>query len=196
MAHNGDLVDGGGPLGGLFAHDVGVFARGSLGPVTVGEKRDSQGVHRIRVRWIAVARSESVQTIETASADATQLAGGRLAGVLVAGDVVLVEGEMGSGKTTLVRGACRELGVTSPVTSPTFTLGRRYKGRVNVAHLDMHRLGSLAGEDPALLDDYVDADTITFIEWPEVAVPRLEEIRARVLLEHAGGDQRHVTISL
>jgi len=70
------------------------------------------------------------------------------------------------GKTTFVRGACRQLGIAGAVTSPTFTIGRRYNGRVNVAHLDLHRLGTLAGEDPALLDDYVDGTTVAFVECP------------------------------
>jgi tRNA threonylcarbamoyladenosine biosynthesis protein TsaE len=134
------------------------------------------------------------QTIETASATATERAGAELAGRLAAGDVVLIEGEMGSGKTTFVRGASRALGVTDAVTSPTFTIGRRYNGRVNVSHLDLHRLGSLAGEDPALLDDYLDPATITFVEWPAIAEPVIERVRARVVLEHAGGDRRRVTI--
>lgn len=135
------------------------------------------------------------QTIQTVSAAATERAGAELAARLRAGDVVLVEGEMGAGKTTFVRGACRALGVSDPVTSPTFTLARRYNGRVTVTHLDLHRLGSLAGEDPALLDDYLAADTITFVEWPAVAEPVLERIRARVILEHSGGDSRTVTIT-
>ena len=196
MTDDGHIVARVSPLRRLIADEIRFLTRGRVGPVTIGEKRDSQGVNRIRVRWIAVARSDTAQTIETASAQATELAGAKLAGSLVAGDVVLIEGEMGSGKTTFVRGACRELGVTSAVTSPTFTIGRRYNGRVDVAHLDLHRLGTLAGEDPALLDDYIDSRTITFIEWPAVGEPRLEEIRARVLLEHGGGDRRRVTISL
>ena len=71
------------------------------------------------------------------------------------GDVVLVGGELGAGKTTLIRGACRELGVDEPVVSPTFTIGRRYRGRVPVSHLDLYRLEGLGGEDPGLLDDYL-----------------------------------------
>jgi tRNA threonylcarbamoyladenosine biosynthesis protein TsaE len=108
----------------------------------------------------------------------------------------LVEGEMGAGKTTFVRGACRALGFAGPVTSPTFTIGRRYDARVPIAHLDLHRLAALAGEDPALLDDYLTPDAIAFVEWPEVAEPELERVRARVLLEHAGGDRRTVTVRL
>jgi tRNA threonylcarbamoyladenosine biosynthesis protein TsaE len=107
--------------------------------------------------------------------------------------VVLVIGEMGAGKTTFVRGAARALGVTKPVTSPTFTLGNRYEGDPPVAHLDLHRLSSLAGEDPGLLDDYVDAATIAFVEWPEVAESELEAA-VRVRLDHLGGDRRRIEV--
>jgi tRNA threonylcarbamoyladenosine biosynthesis protein TsaE len=123
----------------------------------------------------------------------TEAAGARLAAGLKPGDIVLVEGEMGAGKTTFVRGAARALGVTGPVTSPTFTLGNRYEGRVPVAHLDLHRLGTLAGEDPGLLDDYLDPGTIAFVEWPEVAESELSAA-VRVRLEHLGGDRRNLEI--
>ena len=85
----------------------------------------------------------------------TEAAGAELAARLSPGDVVLVSGELGSGKTTFVRGACRALGVEGPVTSPTFTIGQVLGESPQVAHLDLYRLGSLAGEDPALLDDYL-----------------------------------------
>jgi tRNA threonylcarbamoyladenosine biosynthesis protein TsaE len=133
---------------------------------------------------------------ETTSAEESEALGAALAADLRPGDVVLVHGEMGAGKTTFVRGALRALGVTGPVTSPTFTIGRRYDGRgVKVSHLDLHRLASLDGEDPALLADYIDADHIAFVEWPEVAGAALERVVARVTLEHAGGDRRRVTIA-
>jgi tRNA threonylcarbamoyladenosine biosynthesis protein TsaE len=125
--------------------------------------------------------------------DATEAAGAELAAELKPGDVVLVEGEMGAGKTTFVRGAARALGVSGPVTSPTFTLGNRYDGSVPVAHLDLHRLSTLAGEDPGLLDDYVDPATIAFVEWPEVAESELQAA-VRVRLEHLGGDRRGIEI--
>jgi tRNA threonylcarbamoyladenosine biosynthesis protein TsaE len=121
--------------------------------------------------------------------------GAALAATLAPGDVVLLEGEMGAGKTTFVRGAARALGFEGPVTSPTFTIGRRYEGgRLPISHLDLHRLSGLADEDPALLDDYLTPDAITFVEWPAIAEPELERIAARVLLEHAGGDRRRITI--
>jgi tRNA threonylcarbamoyladenosine biosynthesis protein TsaE len=109
--------------------------------------------------------------------------------------VVLVQGEMGAGKTTFVRGACRALGVSAPVTSPTFTIGRRYEGRVPVSHLDLHRVASLRDEDPGLLEDYMGPDRVTFVEWPEAARDELGGSRVRrVRLTHLGEDRRRVEI--
>src|SRR3954451_10083687 len=108
-------------------------------------------------------------TTETAAPEETEALAAQLAGRLRPGDVVLVSGELGAGKTTFVRGACRALGVAGAVTSPTFTIGHLYEGRVPVAHLDLYRLGSLGDEDPDLLDAYVGPDRITFVEWPDVA---------------------------
>jgi tRNA threonylcarbamoyladenosine biosynthesis protein TsaE len=132
---------------------------------------------------------------ETASPAETEAAGAELASRLGPGDVVLVSGELGSGKTTFVRGACRALGVRGPVTSPTFTIGHVYAGSPEVAHLDLYRLSSLAAEDPALLDDYLTDDRIAFVEWPAAGEPAFERVVARVLLEHEGGDRRRVTIA-
>lgn len=137
------------------------------------------------------------QTTRTA-AD-TEALGAALAAGLRGGDVVLLTGEMGTGKTTLVRGALRALGVTRPVTSPTFTLGQRYdEAAPPASHLDLHRLTRLADEDPALLEDYVGPGRIAFVEWPELAEPTLAglgRIAVRVRLEHAGADARRITVS-
>lgn len=137
--------------------------------------------------------------LETASAEETERLGAELAGRLSGGDVVLVSGDLGAGKTTFVRGAARRLGVSGPVTSPTFVVGVLHEGHgVRVAHLDLYRLGGLAGEDPGLLDPYFGADVVTFIEWPEVA--ESEEmlggraIAHRIELAHAGGDRRRLTM--
>jgi tRNA threonylcarbamoyladenosine biosynthesis protein TsaE len=125
----------------------------------------------------------------------TEAAGAELARGLTPGDVVLVSGELGSGKTTFVRGACRALGVEGPVTSPTFTIGHVLGTAPEIAHLDLYRLGSLAGEDPALLEDYLTPERVAFVEWPAVAEPSIERVAARVLLEHAGGDRRRITVA-
>src|SRR5881409_1456751 len=103
---------------------------------------------------------------DTTAPDETEAAAARLARRLRPGDVVLVSGELGAGKTTFVRGAARALGVEAPVTSPTFEIGRVYGGRTEVAHLDLYRLPTLAREDPGLLDDYLTPDRIAFVEWP------------------------------
>ena len=135
-------------------------------------------------------------TLETGSADATERIAGELAERLRPGDLVLVSGEVGAGKTTFVRGACRALGVADPVTSPSFTIGHLYRGRVPVSHIDLFRLDSLAGEDPGLLEDYLGPETIAFIEWPGAAAPAIDpdRIALRVRLEHLGGDRRRLTV--
>jgi tRNA threonylcarbamoyladenosine biosynthesis protein TsaE len=132
--------------------------------------------------------------IETHSPAETERVGAELAGRLRPGDVVIVSGELGTGKTTLVRGACRALGVETLVTSPTFTIGQLHRGRVEVAHVDLYRLPSLVEEDPALLEDYLTPERIAFVEWPEAALPALGAPAARVRLEHLGGDRRRITL--
>jgi tRNA threonylcarbamoyladenosine biosynthesis protein TsaE len=132
---------------------------------------------------------------ETASAEETEALAAALAANLAPGDVVLISGDLGAGKTTFVRGAARALGVSGPVTSPTFTIGQRYEGPVPVSHLDLYRLGEgIDEEEPGLLDDYLTPDAIAFIEWPEVAAPGLERIALRVRIAHAGGDARRIEL--
>jgi tRNA threonylcarbamoyladenosine biosynthesis protein TsaE len=134
---------------------------------------------------------------QTSSSAETEVLAAELAASLSPGDVVLVEGELGAGKTTFVRGACRALGVEGLVTSPTFTIGQRYPGRVPVSHLDLYRVADLSDEDPDLLADYIGPDRIAFVEWPGDAVARIawfSHVAARVLIEHAGDDVRTVTI--
>ena len=121
----------------------------------------------------------------------TEAAGARLAARLEPGDVVLVSGELGAGKTTFVRGACRALGVTAKVTSPTFTIGHLYAGNPDVAHLDLYRL---EGAEPGLLEDYLTADRIGFLEWPELAEPELERVSARVRIEHVSEGERRIEV--
>jgi tRNA threonylcarbamoyladenosine biosynthesis protein TsaE len=126
---------------------------------------------------------------ETAAPAQTEALAGRVAAGLAPGDVVLVSGELGTGKTTFVRGACRALGVEGPVTSPTFTIGSRHEGRIPISHLDLYRLAGLEQEDPALLTDYLAPDRVAFVEWPEHGGAWLPPVRARVTLEHL--DERH-----
>jgi tRNA threonylcarbamoyladenosine biosynthesis protein TsaE len=135
--------------------------------------------------------------LETSDPAQTEALAAELAAGLGPGDVVLVEGELGAGKTTFVRGACRALGINGIVTSPTFTIGQRYDASVPVSHLDLYRVADLGNEDPDLLADYIAPDRIAFVEWPEDAVASiadLSRLAARVVIEHAGGDRRMVTI--
>lgn len=140
------------------------------------------------------------QVARSHSSDETERLAAELAGRLSAGDVVLISGELGAGKTTFVRGASRALGVTVAVTSPTFTIGQRYPagdGRT-IGHVDLYRIGSLQNEDPDLLADYAGPDMVTFVEWPEGAEPDFEalaRVAYRVHLAHAGGDERTVEIT-
>ena len=135
---------------------------------------------------------------ETSSAAETEAHAAAIAGTLGPGDVVLVSGELGAGKTTFVRGAARALGVTEPVTSPTFVVGHLYDGKpVRVAHLDLYRLARLDDEDPGLLDPYFGPDLVTFVEWPErrglEALLGERRVARRVALAHAGGDRRRLS---
>lgn len=132
---------------------------------------------------------------ETSSPEETAAAGAEVAGRLAPGDVVLVSGDLGSGKTTFVRGACRALGVEGPVASPTFTIGHLLPGRVEVAHLDLYRLASLEGEDPALLDDYLTPERVAFVEWPAVGEPAIGGVAARVRIDHLAEGRRRIEIT-
>jgi tRNA threonylcarbamoyladenosine biosynthesis protein TsaE len=104
----------------------------------------------------------------------------RISDVLEPGDVVVLSGEVGAGKSTFVRGAARALDVKERVTSPTYQLARNYEGRIDgkpvgVNHLDLYRLEGLESQDVLELDDYLDPRAITFIEWAEPALGLLED---------------------
>jgi len=134
--------------------------------------------------------------VRSSSAAETERLGAEIAAGLSPGDVVLVSGELGAGKTTLVRGACRALGVSGPVVSPTFTIGRRYEGAggTAVSHLDLYRLADMGAEDPAILDDYLTPDAVAFVEWPQVALADVPEPAVSVTIRHAGGDAREIEV--
>jgi tRNA threonylcarbamoyladenosine biosynthesis protein TsaE len=130
---------------------------------------------------------------DSSSPTETEQVAAKLAAALRVGDIVTVSGDLGSGKTTFVRGACRALGVEGQVTSPTFTIGHRYKGRVDVSHLDLYRFRGVSAAEWGDLEPYFD-DAIVFVEWPEAGAGALPPPRYEVLLEHGGGDRRLVTI--
>src|SRR6476646_3671695 len=131
--------------------------------------------------------------VRSASAAETEALGAALARELEAGDVVTVSGELGSGKTTFVRGACRALGVTVPVTSPTFTVGHRYPADPDVSHLDLFRFQGFSAAEWGDLEPYFD-DAICFVEWPEAAAGALPPVRVEVRLSHVDPAHRHITL--
>ena len=130
--------------------------------------------------------------LTTSSAAETESFGGAVARLLRPGDVVLVQGELGAGKTTLVRGACRELEIEEPVTSPTFTIGHLYHGTLTVAHLDLYRFAGLSAAEWGDLEPYFDG-TVAFVEWPEAGLAALPPARLALTLEHAGPEERRIS---
>jgi tRNA threonylcarbamoyladenosine biosynthesis protein TsaE len=129
----------------------------------------------------------------TDSPEETEELGAELARRLVAGDVVTVAGELGSGKTTFVRGACGALGVRERVTSPTYTIGHRYHGAgMEVSHLDLYRFHEVSPAEWGDLEPYFEG-AIAFVEWPEAGEGVLPSPRFTVRLRHAG-DGRAVEI--
>ena len=131
--------------------------------------------------------------LRSSSPEETERIAAGLARGLAVGDVVTVSGDLGAGKTTFVRGASRELGVAVPVTSPTYAIGHRYRGRVDVSHLDLYRFETMSEVDWADLEPYFDG-AVTFVEWPEAAIRFLPAPRARVGLRLLGDANRLIEV--
>lgn len=143
----------------------------------------------------AVTAATTPETFSTSSAEETASVGARAAQRLSAGDVVVLRGELGSGKTVFVRGAASALGFEGRVTSPTFAIGNVYSGeRAEIAHLDLYRLAEIDVGDEAVLDDFLTPERIAFVEWPHDELANAERLRAIVSLEHRGEDQRAIEI--
>ena len=134
-------------------------------------------------------------SLTSASPAETEAFAAALARELRAGDVVMVSGELGSGKTTFVRGACRALGVEVPVTSPTFTIGHRYPAEpADVSHLDLYRFQGFSAAEWGDLEPYFE-DAICFVEWPEAAAGALPAARVEVRLSHMDPARRLITLA-
>jgi len=132
--------------------------------------------------------------LESSSPEETERIAAALAAELRPGDVVTVAGELGTGKTTFIRGACRALGVSSPITSPTYTIGNRYRGDVDVSHLDLYRFESLSEAEWGDLERYFE-EAVVFVEWPEAGAGFLPPARAEIRLQHAQQTLRLITLS-
>ena len=137
--------------------------------------------------------------VETKGSEETVRVAEGFSDQLVPGDLVLLEGDVGAGKSTFARAAIRSLGVEEAIPSPTFTIGRSYLGRLPVSHIDLYRLESLSEEIPDLLGEYLDPRGVTFVEWPGgggEAIRSGSNREIRVELEHVDYDVRRITISL
>src|SRR5688500_10532676 len=132
--------------------------------------------------------------LETSSPEETERIAAGLASALRPGDLLTVAGELGAGKTTVVRGACRALGVAEAVTSPNYTVRHRYEGRVPVSHLDLYRFGQNVSEDDwGDLEGYFE-DAVVFVEWPERAQRYLGDARAEVWLQLRESERRLIGV--
>ena len=131
--------------------------------------------------------------LESSSPEETERIGAAVAGELEPGDVVEVSGELGTGKTTFVRGAARALGIAGPVTSPSYTIGHRYTGDPDVSHLDLYRFDGMSAAEWGDLERYFE-DAVVFVEWPEAGEGFLPSARVRVRLRHLGETHRLVIL--
>lgn len=136
--------------------------------------------------------------IVTASPEETEQLAARLAPELRAGDVVTLTGDLGSGKTTFVRGACRALAVTRPVTSPTFTIAHRYeaggeRGHLDISHLDLYRFQEVEPEEWGTLEPYLDG-AVCFVEWPDAGTAFLPVARVAISFRHVDPERRAITV--
>ena len=132
-------------------------------------------------------------SLTTKGADETIAVGQAVGSQLHAGDLVVLTGDLGAGKTTFAKGLARGLGVTQPVTSPTYTIGHRYRGRVDVSHLDLFRFRDVSSAEWGDLEPYFD-DAVVFVEWPEAGRGVLPPARVEVRLDLGDDSSRLVTI--
>ncbi|MCX6022314.1 MAG: tRNA (adenosine(37)-N6)-threonylcarbamoyltransferase complex ATPase subunit type 1 TsaE [Chloroflexi bacterium] len=136
--------------------------------------------------------------METAGPEATAAVGEALGRLAQPGDVVLLRGDLGAGKTCLTQGLGRGLGITQPVTSPTFVLAAEYReGRLPLFHLDLYRLAGDAEADDLGLDEYFEGGGVTVVEWPDRAPGALPAEHLMVDLAHVRGNEavRRLTVT-
>jgi tRNA threonylcarbamoyladenosine biosynthesis protein TsaE len=131
--------------------------------------------------------------LTTSSARETQEVASKIAALAEQGDLVLLVGELGAGKTTFVQGFGQAMGVVEPITSPTFTLAREYDGqRLTMHHLDVFRLEHLDEVLDLALPELLDGPSVTLIEWGDAIIPALPSEYLEVRLEYGGDDDERV----
>jgi tRNA threonylcarbamoyladenosine biosynthesis protein TsaE len=136
---------------------------------------------------VATARTHSVEETRALAEDL-----GRI--LLRPGDLVVLAGELGAGKTVFAQGVARGLGVTERVVSPSFTIVREYEGRVPFAHIDVYRIDRLQELHDLGFDELLD-DRVTLVEWGDAAGPLLPADRLEVRLVPAGDEEREISVS-
>ncbi|HEU4868443.1 MAG TPA: tRNA (adenosine(37)-N6)-threonylcarbamoyltransferase complex ATPase subunit type 1 TsaE [Actinomycetota bacterium] len=135
-------------------------------------------------------------TIKSHSSEETQSLGGLLAPLLVPGDVLVMSGDLGAGKTTFVQGLAHGLGIVERVTSPTFVLMKEYQGgRFPLMHLDVYRLGKVQEVIDLGIDEYFDPSYVVVVEWGDKVEPLLPQDHLTIELVHEGGDVRNITLT-
>jgi tRNA threonylcarbamoyladenosine biosynthesis protein TsaE len=133
--------------------------------------------------------------LQTHSADETRQLAGGLAPLLVPGDVLVLAGDLGAGKTTFVQGLAKGLGIVERVTSPTFILMKEYPGgRFPLMHLDVYRLGKVQEVIDLGIDEYLDPSYVVAVEWGDMVEPLLPQEHLKVEITHNGGDARTVSL--
>ena len=128
----------------------------------------------------------------TKSVDDTRAVAGEVATLARPGDLILLAGDLGTGKTAFAQGFARGLGVTEPVTSPAFVLVRPYEGRVPMVHLDVYRLDHLQELVDLGIAEMLDSEVVTLIEWGDVVAPALPADFLEIRLELGDSDDERL----
>ncbi len=128
------------------------------------------------------------------SEEETASLGRKVGRLLAAGDVVAMTGELGAGKSVLARGICEGLGIKQRTRSPSFAFVNRYRGPVEVFHVDLYRVRGPGDLATLGLDDILSGRNVTLIEWAEKLGRTLPEATLEVLIEAAGEDERRITV--
>ncbi len=137
---------------------------------------------------------QAASEVITRSAAETQALGEVLGRLAQPGDLVLLSGPLGAGKTCLTQGIARGLGVGEPVRSPTFVLATQHPGRLMLFHVDLYRVDSLLEAADLGLDDYIEGGGVCVVEWAEKAIGVFPKEYLLVELEHIGPEERRIRL--
>lgn len=140
---------------------------------------------------------KAVDSLEMSShsAEQTRKIGAKLGELAAFGDVILLEGELGVGKTCLTQGIARGLGIDDYVISPTFVLLREYQGRLHLYHIDFYRLESIEEVVQLGLDDYLYSSGVCVVEWAEKGLDILPEEHLYIEMQHRTSTERKLNFT-